>query len=42
MLRRRKKQKGTDQRKLMEQIYELYEQKLYAAAFSILGQVQQA
>ena len=42
MLRRRKNQKETDQRRLMEQIYEMYEQKLYAAAFSILGQVRQA
>ena len=33
---------GIRQRELMEQIYTLYEQKLYAAAFGILGQVQQA
>lgn len=41
--RKRKRIRGQkDQRSLMEQIYALYEQKLYAAAFSILGQVQQA
>lgn len=36
------RRKEKSQRELMEEIYSLYEQKLYAAAFRILGHVQQA
>lgn len=38
----RKKKTGKKERQLLEELYELYEQKMYAAAFSILGHTDQA